>query len=299
MRYLRSVFGFARILALLGLGTAPPAQAMPVGFDFAASLQTGALAETTFRGTGSYDTTGTTGVGEEFVTLTWLQFSLLGVPFTRADIDQGGQAILEDGVLSYFTAAFFPPPPDNSPVSDIAFGFGGPGIIGYFTSPDVAGSGTYTVSSLGIPEPPAVAVFGFALLVMTLGASRGWSSRWPIYAGSGSTGWPQSRQRTRNRTRAAEAVPRVIGGPLYRLTASPCTGSTIAEGFFSRMRRAEIGDHHHLAGPYLIRFAQEAAWREDHRQERNGDQVDRLVTLAMANRPSVDFCGYSQRAWTS
>jgi hypothetical protein len=43
-----------------------------------------------------------------------------------------------------------------------------------------------------------------------------------------------------------------------------------AESFFSRMRRAEIGHHHHAAGPYLIRFAQEAAWREDHRREPNG-----------------------------
>ena len=34
------------------------------------------------------------------------------------------------------------------------------------------------------------------------------------------------------------------------------------ESFFSRMRRAEIGHHHHLAGPYLARFAQESAWRE-------------------------------------
>jgi transposase-like protein len=32
-----------------------------------------------------------------------------------------------------------------------------------------------------------------------------------------------------------------------------------AESFFSRMRRAEIGHHHHLAGPYLTRFAQESA----------------------------------------
>jgi hypothetical protein len=31
--------------------------------------------------------------------------------------------------------------------------------------------------------------------------------------------------------------------------------SNNAESFFSRMRRAEIGHHHHLAGPYLIRFA--------------------------------------------
>jgi hypothetical protein len=33
------------------------------------------------------------------------------------------------------------------------------------------------------------------------------------------------------------------------------------EEFFSRMRRAEIGHHHHIAGPYLLRFAQEASWR--------------------------------------
>jgi hypothetical protein len=62
------------------------------------------------------------------------------------------------------------------------------------------------------------------------------------------------------------------------------------------MRRGEIGHHHHVAGPYLVRFAQEAAWREDRRCEPNVAQVDRLVALAMANRPSVDFCGYWQRS---
>jgi transposase-like protein len=70
-----------------------------------------------------------------------------------------------------------------------------------------------------------------------------------------------------------------------------------AESFFSRMRRGEMGHHHHIAGPYLIRFAQEAAWREDHRKEPNGFQVDRVVALAMRNKPSVDFCGYWQRSW--
>src|SRR6478672_12569493 len=60
-----------------------------------------------------------------------------------------------------------------------------------------------------------------------------------------------------------------------------------AESFFSRMRRAEIGHHHHLAGPYLARFAQESAWREDHRRDPNGVQVDRVVALAMRSKPSV------------
>jgi len=68
-----------------------------------------------------------------------------------------------------------------------------------------------------------------------------------------------------------------------------------AEEFFSRMRRAEIGHHHHIAGPYLLRFAQEASWREDNRRISNGEQVNRLAGLAMASKPSVDFCGYWQR----
>lgn len=69
-----------------------------------------------------------------------------------------------------------------------------------------------------------------------------------------------------------------------------------AESFFSRMRRAEIGHHHHIAGPYLLRFAQEASWREDHRKQANGEQVQAISALAMKCKPSVDFCGYWQRA---
>lgn len=72
-----------------------------------------------------------------------------------------------------------------------------------------------------------------------------------------------------------------------------CTN--LAEGFFSRMRRAEIGHHHHIAGAYLLRYAQEAAWREDHRRVSNGEQVSRVAALAMMRKPSVDFSGYWQR----
>jgi transposase-like protein len=68
-----------------------------------------------------------------------------------------------------------------------------------------------------------------------------------------------------------------------------------AESYFSRLRRGEAGHHHHIAGPYLLRFAQEAAWREDNRRVSNGEQVRRVATLAMSRKPSVDFCGYWQR----
>jgi transposase-like protein len=68
-----------------------------------------------------------------------------------------------------------------------------------------------------------------------------------------------------------------------------------AEEFFSRMRRAEIGHHHHIAGAYLLRYAQEASWREDNRRSSNGEQVNRLASLALNNKASVDFSGYWQR----
>jgi hypothetical protein len=50
---------------------------------------------------------------------------------------------------------------------------------------------------------------------------------------------------------------------------------------FSRLRRAEIGIHHHIAGAYLLRYAQESSWREDNRRVSNGDQVSRITSLAL------------------
>jgi hypothetical protein len=72
-----------------------------------------------------------------------------------------------------------------------------------------------------------------------------------------------------------------------------------AEEFFSRMRRAELGHHHHIAGPYLLRYAQEASWREDHRRISNGDQVHAVSGLALKRGPSVYFSGYWQRHVTA
>ena len=73
-----------------------------------------------------------------------------------------------------------------------------------------------------------------------------------------------------------------------------CTNQV--ESFFSRIRRAEIGHHHRISGVYLVRYAQEAAWRETHRRDSNGMQLGVVVSLVTKNRPSVDFCGYWQRS---
>jgi transposase-like protein len=85
---------------------------------------------------------------------------------------------------------------------------------------------------------------------------------------------------------------RIDHGQAYSLDGA-CTNW--AEEYFSRLRRAEVGHHHHISGPYLLRYAQEAAWREDSRRVANGEQTTRVASLAMSRKPSVDFCGYWQR----
>lgn len=89
-------------------------------------------------------------------------------------------------------------------------------------------------------------------------------------------------------------VSRIDHGKLYSDTKGTYTNG--AESFFSRLRRAEVGHHHHISGPYLVRYAQELAWREDHRRVDNGRQVRAIGALAMAAPVSVDWCGYWQRA---
>jgi transposase-like protein len=72
-----------------------------------------------------------------------------------------------------------------------------------------------------------------------------------------------------------------------------CTN--LAESFFSRLRRGEIGIHHHIAGPYLGRYAGESSWRERHRRQDNGQQTSGLISIALMATPSRHFCGYWQR----
>ena len=72
-----------------------------------------------------------------------------------------------------------------------------------------------------------------------------------------------------------------------------CTNQ--AESFFSRLRRAEIGIHHHISGRYLYAYAGEMAWRENNRRVSNGAQY-LGVTAAALNAPvSRQWKGYWQR----
>ena len=75
--------------------------------------------------------------------------------------------------------------------------------------------------------------------------------------------------------------------------AGACTN--MAESFFSRLRRAEVGTHHHMAGPYLASYAAEMDWREDHRRISNGEQFTMVVSAALAHKVSRQWKGYWQK----
>lgn len=86
---------------------------------------------------------------------------------------------------------------------------------------------------------------------------------------------------------------RVNHSEAYSLNGA-CTNQ--AESFFSRLRRAEVGTHHHIAGPYLNAYAGEMAWREDNRRVANGSQAMLVAESAMASPVSRAWKGYWQRA---
>ena len=69
-----------------------------------------------------------------------------------------------------------------------------------------------------------------------------------------------------------------------------------AESYFSRLRRAEIGIHHHIAGPYLNAYAGEMGWREDNRRESNGELYLAMANAALCHPVSRQWKGYWQRA---
>jgi hypothetical protein len=72
-----------------------------------------------------------------------------------------------------------------------------------------------------------------------------------------------------------------------------CTNQ--AESFFSRLRRMEIGTHHHISGRYLHQYAGEAAWREDNRRKANGTLYVIAARAALTHPVSEAWTGYWQR----
>jgi len=79
-----------------------------------------------------------------------------------------------------------------------------------------------------------------------------------------------------------------------------CTNQ--AESYFSRLRRAELGQHHHISGKYLAAYAVELAayavemaWREDSRRLPNGALHQAATAAALGHPVSRIWAGYWQR----
>ena len=91
----------------------------------------------------------------------------------------------------------------------------------------------------------------------------------------------------------ARFLTRRINHSVAYSTPESCTN--MAESFFSRIRRAEVGIHHHIAGRYLAAYASEMAWREDNRRISNGEQFLLATSSALAHPVSRQWKGYWQR----
>jgi transposase-like protein len=67
------------------------------------------------------------------------------------------------------------------------------------------------------------------------------------------------------------------------------------ESFNGRIARGIKGVYHKISGPYLQAYADEFAWREDHRRVSNGKQFSILLSAAARHPASQKWRGYWQR----
>lgn len=93
---------------------------------------------------------------------------------------------------------------------------------------------------------------------------------------------------------ASYPMMRVNHSREFKSEDGACTNE--AESWFSRLRRAEMGIHHRISGQYLYQYANEMAWREDHRREPNGLHFRRMTDAALRHPKSEIWRGYWQRS---
>ena len=92
---------------------------------------------------------------------------------------------------------------------------------------------------------------------------------------------------------ASYPMQRVNHSREFKSDDGACTNQ--AESWFSRLRRAEIGQHHRISGRYLYQYANEMAWREDNRRVSNGINFKTVTRAALRNPKSAIWAGYWQR----
>jgi hypothetical protein len=63
-------------------------------------------------------------------------------------------------------------------------------------------------------------------------------------------------------------------------------GTNQALSYYSRLARAEIGQHHHIARPHLGQCASEMAWREDMCRKATGTQFHACGGVTLGHQSS-------------
>jgi transposase-like protein len=91
---------------------------------------------------------------------------------------------------------------------------------------------------------------------------------------------------------AAYQIARINHSEAYSLNG---ISTNQVESYFSRLRRMVDGQHHHVSARHLHQYANEAAWKEDHRRLDNGALTHRALGLALGHAPSKFFAGYWHR----
>lgn len=94
---------------------------------------------------------------------------------------------------------------------------------------------------------------------------------------------------------ATHKAHRVNHSELYATGERNVINTNQMESFFSRLRRFEIGTHHHISGRYLLRYANDGAWRETNRRVDHRGQTHRILQSGLGAPQSRSFSGYWQR----
>jgi hypothetical protein len=97
-----------------------------------------------------------------------------------------------------------------------------------------------------------------------------------------------------DRLHASFDMRRVNHSIEYKGADDACTNQ--AESFFSRLRRAEIGQYHRISGHLLYQYANEAAWREHNRRKPNGTNWNAVIGASLAGPKSPVWTGYWHRS---
>jgi transposase-like protein len=92
---------------------------------------------------------------------------------------------------------------------------------------------------------------------------------------------------------ASFPMKRVNHSVEFKADDGGCTNQ--AESFFSRLRRSEFGIHHRICGHLLQAYADECAWRENHRRLPNGAHWNLITAAALGAPKSPTWAGYWHR----